>query len=56
LLVIDEDTKAIRGVISSNDVVRQLRLDVDVAFSSFAYTYQSAILGHKDHAKKLKVA
>lgn len=56
LLVIDEDTKAIRGLISSNDVVRQLRLDVDVAFSSFAYTYQSAILGHKDHAKKLKVA
>ncbi|MEP7730922.1 CBS domain-containing protein [Marinomonas primoryensis] len=56
LLVIDEDTKAIRGVISSNDVVRQLRLDVDVAFSSFAYTYQSAILGQKDHAKKLKVA
>lgn len=56
LLVIDEDTKAIRGVISSNDVVRQLRLDVDVAFSSFAYTYQSAILGHKNHAKKLKVA
>lgn len=56
LLVIDEDSKAIRGVISSNDVVRQLRLDVDVAFSSFAYTYQSAILGHKDHAKKLKVA
>jgi len=56
LLVIDEDTKAIRGVISSNDVVRQLRLDVDVTFSSFAYTYQSAILGHKDHAKKLKVA
>lgn len=56
LLVIDEDTKAIRGVISSNDLVRQLRLDVDVTFSSFAYTYQSAILGHKDHAKKLKVA
>ncbi|MDE8603188.1 CBS domain-containing protein [Marinomonas sp. RSW2] len=56
LLVIDEDTKAIRGVISSNDVVRQLRLDIDVAFSSFAYTYQSAILGYKDHAKKLKVA
>ena len=56
LLVIDEDTKAIRGLISSNDVARQLRLDVDVAFSSFAYTYQSAILGHKGHAKKLKVA
>jgi CBS domain containing-hemolysin-like protein len=56
LLVIDEDTKAIRGVISSYDVVRQLRVDVEVTFSSFAYTYQSAILGHKDHAKKLKVA
>ena len=56
LLVIDEDTKAIRGLISSNDVARQLRLDIDVAFSSFAQTYQSAILGQKEPAKKLKVA
>jgi CBS domain containing-hemolysin-like protein len=56
LLVIDEDTKAIRGLISSNDVARQLRLDIDVAFSSFAQTYQSAILGQKEPTKKLKVA
>jgi CBS domain containing-hemolysin-like protein len=56
LLVIDEDTKAIRGLISSNDVARQLRLDIDVAFSSFGQTYQSAILGQKEQTKKLKVA
>tara|TARA_R110001606_G_scaffold280925_1_gene429676 strand:+ start:947 stop:1540 length:594 start_codon:yes stop_codon:yes gene_type:complete len=56
LLVIDEATKAIRGLISSNDVARQLRLDIDVAFSSFSQTYQSAILGQKDQSKKLKVA
>lgn len=56
LLVIDEDTKAIRGLVSSNDVARQLRLDIDVGFSSFAQTYESAILGHKEHTRKLKVA
>jgi CBS domain containing-hemolysin-like protein len=56
LLVIDENTKTIRGLISSNDIVRQLRLDVDVAFSSFEHTYYSAILGQKFQSKKLKVA
>jgi CBS domain containing-hemolysin-like protein len=56
LLVIDEETKAIRGLVSSNDVARQLRLDIDVGFSSFAQTYESAILGHKEHSRKLKVA
>lgn len=56
LLVIDEDTKAIRGLISSNDIVRQLRLDVDVAFSSFEHTYHSAILGQKFQTRNLKVA
>ena len=56
LLVIDEDTKAIRGLISSNDIARQLRLDIDVAFSSFAQTYESAIMGHKHLNRKLKVA
>lgn len=56
LLVIDEDTKAIRGLISSNDVARQLRLDIDVGFSSFAHTYQSAVLGHKEPSRKLRVA
>lgn len=56
LLVIDEDTKAIRGLISSNDIARQLRLDIDVGFSSFAHTYQSAIIGQKEPTRKLKVA
>ncbi len=56
LLVIDEESKAIRGVISSNDIARQLRLDIDVSFSNFAQTYESAILGHKVPMRKLKVA
>ncbi|MCV2403151.1 CBS domain-containing protein [Marinomonas sp. C2222] len=56
LLVIDEDSNTIRGLISSNDIVRQLRLDVDVAFSSFASTYRSAILGQKFQSKRLKAA
>ncbi|QRV24105.1 CBS domain-containing protein [Marinomonas foliarum] len=56
LLVIDEETKAIRGLVSSSDVARQLRLDIDVGFSSFEQTYESAILGHKEHSRKLKVA
>lgn len=56
LLVIDEETKTIRGLISSNDIVRQLRLDINIAFSSFKHTYQSAILGEKFHSRDLKVA
>ncbi|TYL47870.1 CBS domain-containing protein [Marinomonas sp. IMCC 4694] len=56
LLVIDEDTKAIRGLVSSNDVARQLRLDIDVAFSSFANIYQSAILTPKNQSKDRHVA
>jgi len=56
LLVIDEESKTIRGVISSNDIARQLRLDIDVSFSNFAQTYESAILGHKVSMRKLKVA
>ena len=47
LLVIDEESMTIRGVISSNDVARQLRLNIDVSFSSFSQTYDSVILGHK---------
>ncbi|MEO9274279.1 CBS domain-containing protein [Marinomonas sp. 5E14-1] len=56
LLVIDENTKTIRGLISSNDIVRQLRLDVDVSLSSFKHTYHNAILGQNFQAKRLKVA
>ncbi|MCB5160329.1 CBS domain-containing protein [Marinomonas algarum] len=56
LLVIDEESKAIRGLISSNDVARQLRLDVDIAFSSFAMIYDNAILGVKMPHGKRQVA
>ena len=56
LLVIDEETKAIRGLVSSNDVARQLRLDIDVSYSSFEQTYQSAIHGQKESSSNLKVA
>ncbi|NVK74913.1 MAG: CBS domain-containing protein [Oceanospirillaceae bacterium] len=56
LLVIDEDSKAISGLISSNDIARQLRLDIDISFSSFAYLYESAIIGQRNQPKKLKVA
>lgn len=56
LLVIDEDTKAIRGLVSSNDVARQLRLDVDVAFSSFSTIYESAILTQKKRSNDRHVA
>ena len=56
LLVLDEESKKIRGLISSNDVARQLKLDIDVASSSFANTYQSAIHGSTSFEHKLRVA
>ncbi|MEO9656327.1 CBS domain-containing protein [Marinomonas sp.] len=56
LLVLDEESKAIRGLISSNDVARQLKLDLDVASSNFANTYHIAIHGMTRHEHKLRVA
>lgn len=45
LLVVDENTKMIRGLVSASDVARQLKLDIDVAFSSFINIYKIALLG-----------
>ncbi|MBJ7554006.1 CBS domain-containing protein [Marinomonas spartinae] len=56
LLVIDEETKTIRGLVSASDIARQLRLDIDVAFSSFKNIYKIALLGEKYNSKKLRVA
>lgn len=56
LLVLDEESKKIRGLISSNDVARQLKLDLDVASSNFANTYHIAIHGTTRHEHKLRVA
>ncbi len=56
LLVIDEATKAIRGLVSSNDVARELRLDIDVSFSSFQQIYKIALEEDKKVAQKLRVA
>ncbi|RBO82900.1 CBS domain-containing protein [Marinomonas aquiplantarum] len=56
LLVIDETTKAIRGLVSSNDVARELRLDIDVSFSSFQQIYTIALDEDKKATQKLRVA
>ena len=56
LLVIDENTKAVRGLISASDVARQLKLDIDVTFSSFRNIYKIALLGEAHGASKLQVA
>lgn len=56
LLVIDEETKAIRGLISSNDIARQLRVDVDTAFSNFSTLYENAVTPSPVQPFKSKVA
>ncbi len=56
LLVMDEESKTIRGVISCNDIVRQLRLSMDITRSSFAGVYAKTILGVDGEIKRLKVA
>lgn len=56
LLVIDESTKAICGLVSSNDVARELRLDIDVSFSNFQQIYKIALEEDKKTSQKLRVA
>ncbi|GAA0835368.1 MULTISPECIES: CBS domain-containing protein [Marinomonas] len=56
LLVIDENNKTIRGLISSSDIARQLKLDIDVTFSSFRNIYKIALLGEVHAPSKLQVA
>ncbi|RNF49996.1 CBS domain-containing protein [Marinomonas hwangdonensis] len=56
LLVMDEDIRSIRGIISSNDVARQLRLDVDIACSNFAQIYEKAITSNNKRSEERQVA
>ena len=57
LLVIDENSNTIRGLVSSSDVARQLKLDIDVTFSSFLNIYKITLLGQVHTAtSKLQVA
>lgn len=56
LLVVDEETMSVRGLVSANDIVRELQLNIDVATStSFAKLYD--VLEH-DYAesKRIRVA
>lgn len=56
LLVIDETNKTIRGVVSSSDIARKLKLDIDVAFSNFINIYKIALLGDAQLFTKSQVA
>ncbi|REG85710.1 CBS domain-containing protein [Marinomonas pollencensis] len=56
LLVIDQDSMKVRGVISASDIARQLKLDIDVTFSSFHNIYKLALLGEAHGDSKLQVA
>ena len=56
LLVIDESNHSIRGIISSSDIARQLKLDIDVTLTNFANIYKIALLGEAHSASKLQVA
>ncbi|MFD1383975.1 CBS domain-containing protein [Rhodanobacter aciditrophus] len=56
LLVVDEETKAIRGLISANDIVRQLKLNVDVTTSTSFAKLHAVIEGDYAQSKRLRVA
>ena len=56
ILVVDEETMSVRGLISANDIVRKLQLNIDVSTStSFAKLYD--VIEH-DYAesKRIRVA
>lgn len=56
LLVVDEENMSIRGLVSANDIVRQLKLNIDTATStSFAKLHQ-VIEGDYANSKRLRVA
>ncbi|GAB3475937.1 CBS domain-containing protein [Marinomonas epiphytica] len=46
LLIIDEDSKQICGLISSNDIARRLKIDINVGSSSFAAVYKKVNEGY----------
>lgn len=56
LLVVDEETKAIRGLISANDIVRQLKLNVDVSTSTSFAKLHNLLEGEYANSKRLRVA
>lgn len=56
LLVVDEETKAIRGLISANDIVRQLKLNVDVSTSTSFAKLHDLLEGEYANSKRLRVA
>ncbi|MCO4787245.1 CBS domain-containing protein [Marinomonas atlantica] len=56
LLVVDEETMSIRGLISANDIVRQLKLNIDVATST-SFAKLNEILEHEyADSKRIRVA
>ena len=56
LLVVDESDMSIRGLVSANDIVRQLQLNIDVSTST-SFAKLNDILEHEyAHSKRLRVA
>lgn len=56
LLVVDEIDMSIRGLVSANDIVRQLKLNIDVATST-SFAKLNDILEHEyANSKRLRVA
>lgn len=56
LLVVDEEKQAICGLISVNDIVRQLRLNVDVSTSTSFERLHQVIEGEYADSKRLRIA
>lgn len=56
LLVVDEETMCIRGVVSANDIVRQLQLNIDVSTST-SFAKLNDVLEHEyADSKRIRVA
>lgn len=56
LLVVDEETMSIRGLVSANDIVRQLKLSIDVSTST-SFAKLNEILEHEyADSKRIRVA
>ncbi|SBS32005.1 CBS domain protein [Marinomonas aquimarina] len=56
LLVVDDETMSIRGLVSANDIVRQLQLNIDVATST-SFAKLNDVLEHEyADSKRIRVA
>ncbi|MBM6549938.1 CBS domain-containing protein [Marinomonas ostreistagni] len=56
ILVVDEETMSVRGLVSANDIVRKLKLNIDVSTStSFAKLYDVIEHDYAD-SKRIRVA